>query len=679
MKKFISISFLLISFCCLVNTTHATLPTPVQLLPANNATYVSIPVFFDWTDVSGATSYRLQVQDSTGTTVLDIYVNPSQYSDPDLFGNTLYYWRVKAKSSTDSSAFTGFWNFRTGISAPPPPTLIYPANGDTGISVTPLFQWSNVTNATSYHIQLALDPGFGTPVIDIPVWPTNSYQVPTGNPLAHGTLYYWHVSASNSGGSSNYSTTFHFGTVASAPPPPTLTYPGNGASNIPPTLTMKWTNVFAATGYHIQIATDQYFQNKVLDSSYIPVDSVHTILSGNQLYYWHVSSIGQGGEGLFTASWTFTTAAGPPGIPVLLSPPNFATCVPRNPYFDWQDVATATSYRIQVSTDPNFLTTVINTTTASSFYQAGTVLNYFTIYFWRVYATNSSGNGNYSPVWQFRTVPNTPVAPALVSPVNNSTGQPLTPTLQWRSVNTADNYRVQVSPNAGFSTFAVNTVVTDTQYTVQTGALVGGQQYYWRVQVNACTLTGPFSTVWNFTTLATLNCNLKVYLEGFYNGSSQVQDTITVLLANSPSPHALVDSNKAFLSPNGTDTVSFTHVTNGSYYIVVRHRNHLETWSATTQLFTTSSFVNYDFTTGSNKAYGNNMKQVGSVWVLYAGDINQDGAIDINGADADYTIYKSQFGMAGYIPSDLNGDNYVDGYDALILYANFFKSKITPP
>jgi hypothetical protein len=267
----------------------------------------------------------------------------------------------------------------------------------------------------------------------------------------------------------------------------------------------------------------------------------------------------------------------------------------------------------------------------------------------------------------------------LISPANNSTAQPLTLTLKWNKVAVADNYTLQVSPNAGFTTFTINQVVSDTQFVCQPGILVGGQTYYWRVRVNACTLVSAYSTVWNFTTVATLNCNLKVYLEGFYNGTTQVQGTISIYLAASSSPHTLVDSTKAYLSPNGTDTISFARVNNGNYYLVIRHRNHLESWSATTQLFTTTSYVNYDFTTAQNKTYGGNSKQVGSAWVFYAGDINQDGAIDINGADADYTIYKTQFGEAGYIPSDLNGNGYVDGYDALILYSNFFKSKITPP
>lgn len=48
-----------------------------------------------------------------------------------------------------------------------------------------------------------------------------------------------------------------------------------------------------------------------------------------------------------------------PSTPVLLAPSNGATVLP-NPLLDWNDVATATHYRMQVSTVANFSTTVID-------------------------------------------------------------------------------------------------------------------------------------------------------------------------------------------------------------------------------------------------------------------------------------------------------------------------------
>jgi hypothetical protein len=85
--------------------------------------------------------------------------------------------------------------------------------------------------------------------------------------------------------------------------------------------------------------------------------------------------------------------------------------------------------------------------------------------------------------------------------------------------------------------------------------------------------------------------------------------------------------------------------------------------------------LNYDFTTSSSKAYGNNMKQVGGVWVFIGGDADQDGNVLIVN---DYNLFKQYFGQDGYLSPDFNGNNYVDGYDLPILYSNFFKSKARP-
>lgn len=170
-----------------------------------------------------------------------------------------------------------------------------------------------------------------------------------------------------------------------------------------------------------------------------------------------------------------------------------------------------------------------------------------------------------------------------------------------------------------------------------------------------------------------LTLNLKVYLEGFWNGTTHVVDTAKVYIANSTSPYAFADSQKVVLSNAGTATVNFAK-SSGNYYIVVMHRNHLETWSRLPQPFVQGTPLSYDFTTDSAKAYGFNMKKVGSVWVLYAGDLNQDGAVDA----LDVALFIPQFGNFGYLSGDLNGDGAVDALDVAILVSDFGITKSVP-
>jgi hypothetical protein len=371
----------------------------------------------------------------------------------------------------------------------------------------------------------------------------------------------------------------------------------------------------------------------------------------------------------------FTTAVGAPAAPLLVSPITNSVGVARNPLLDWNNVPNATSYRVQVSTDPNFATTVVNQVVTSSQYTVNPALAYNTLYYWRANATNGSGTGPWSEVWNFTTIPNLPPAPTLINPPNTATGVTLTPLMNWTDVPEAAQYRLQISTVNNFSSTVVNVIVDSSQLQLQTGVLQGGTLYYWRVASINLGGQGAYSNTWSFTTKQTLSSNLKVYLEGFYNGTTQVSDTITVYVANTASPHLLRDSVKAYLSPAGTDTISFENAVTGNYYIVIKHRNHIETWSSTPQFFQTGVFVNYDFTNSSGKAYGNNMKQVGGIWVLYSGDINQDGNVDVG----DYNAFIPQFGQDGYRSGDLNGDNFNDGYDLPYLYPNIGKSKITPP
>ena len=99
-----------------------------------------------------------------------------------------------------------------------------------------------------------------------------------------------------------------------------------------------------------------------------------------------------------------------------------------------------------------------------------------------------------------------------------------------------------------------------------------------------------------------------------------------------------------------------------------------ETWSKLAQLFVTNAAVNYDFTTAANKAYGDNMKQVGSVWVLIGGDANRDGSVDA--LDVIYIV--NQFGTQGYLEADFNGDQDVTGLDVVLFVPNFGMTKIVP-
>jgi len=174
--------------------------------------------------------------------------------------------------------------------------------------------------------------------------------------------------------------------------------------------------------------------------------------------------------------------------------------------------------------------------------------------------------------------------------------------------------------------------------------------------------------------------NLKVLIEGLYDPvlNRIVNDTARVYLRNISSPYYLVDSAKAELDSAGTGKFHFSNAFSSvAYYIVIKHRNGIETWSATGNTFTSGN-LNYDFTTSSSQAYGNNQILKGTKYCIYNGDVNQDGIID--GSDVSMTDNDAFNFLSGYLNTDLNGDNIIDASDLVVVDNNSFNfvMKITP-
>ncbi len=168
---------------------------------------------------------------------------------------------------------------------------------------------------------------------------------------------------------------------------------------------------------------------------------------------------------------------------------------------------------------------------------------------------------------------------------------------------------------------------------------------------------------------------VKVIPQGYYNpgGFLNCSDTVEVLLANGSAPYALIDSTYAILdSLTFTASATFTVAESGNYYLIIKHRNSVETWSALPISFTKNETNRYDFTSAASQSFGNNEIEVGSgVYAMLSGDCNQDGYVDpldLSLVDQDSFNYAS--GVA--VQTDINGDQFVDPLDLSIVDQNSF-------
>lgn len=98
----------------------------------------------------------------------------------------------------------------------------------------------------------------------------------------------------------------------------------------------------------------------------------------------------------------------PPALtaPVLSSPLNNASAVAFQPAFSWNQVDGASSYLVQVATDPTFATGLVisdSSAATTSLTITSVTLSPNTVYSWRVLARNAGGRGPASVVWTFTT------------------------------------------------------------------------------------------------------------------------------------------------------------------------------------------------------------------------------------------------------------------------------------
>lgn len=174
----------------------------------------------------------------------------------------------------------------------------------------------------------------------------------------------------------------------------------------------------------------------------------------------------------------------------------------------------------------------------------------------------------------------------------------------------------------------------------------------------------------------TANSYKRIFFRGVMQGlwnapaDTMVNDTATVVLRTSTSPYNIVESSKAYLSNDGYGDFWFTSAASlTSYYVVAKHRNALETWSASTIQFNPVS-VTYDFTFNPSQAYGANMIQVDTdpLYAFYSGDVDQDGNIDVS--DVVNIFNDANAFVSGYVNTDLTGDLFVDVADLVMAYNN---------
>ena len=154
----------------------------------------------NWSSVSGATDYRLDVSTSNSFTnyvpgYQDLSVgNVTSFPVTGLNANTTYYYRVRAYNGCDTSSNSSVKSVQTLPCTPAAPNA-QSATNVTASSFTA--NWSSVSGAIDYRLDVSTSNSFTTYVPgyqDLSVGNVTSFPV-TG--LIANTIYYYRVRAYN--------------------------------------------------------------------------------------------------------------------------------------------------------------------------------------------------------------------------------------------------------------------------------------------------------------------------------------------------------------------------------------------------------------------------------------------------------------------------------------------------
>lgn len=459
------------------------LALPVLATPANNALNIMMPASFSWNAVIGATSYLLQVSDSTSRNASNVplvatdTVSTNSYvsvPSDSLHADTIAYWRVKAISANGVSRYSSLYSFRTMIA---PPTLIYPRKDSSGYLVTPKLVWGAVKGAAQYEVQVfKSSTNFSNKFVDTTQTSSNTSYTITQN-LVNNTAYFWRVIAINNNVGHATQDTSQFS---------------------------DFTNSYQEYG------STEGFEN-VADSLTPPTGWSETG-SGNLTKVWHFGHPQKGPVSGYSGSnvaATMLAANYPPNGEGILITPSFTVAQGDTFSFrQYYSLAGSDFAKIQAVdaglTDTTLLATFTSTnsswTTAS--YPLTNYVNRTIQIIFHLYSVQGGTVGWLidSVVFHNSTIVK-PSAPSIVYPIAGNSGISLRPRITWNSsTGSYSSYQLQLSLDSLFKSFVINnSSITDTSFQIAS-PLVNDTVYYLRLCALNAINSSNFSPVLSFRT-----------------------------------------------------------------------------------------------------------------------------------------------------------------------------------
>ena len=436
-----------------------------------------------WVDNSSSeTGYKIERKTgSTGTysQIDQVGANVQSYSDTNgLVPNTKYYYRIRATNGTLDSDYSNAPSATTLLNAPVPPSNLAVTSV---VSNQITLSWSdNSNNETGFKIQRKT--GLAGTYVDIRTTAANVTSY-TNSGLTDGTLYYYRVCATNASGDSAFSN------EASGTTPLTTPTSATAAAVSSSQINLTWVdNSAAETGYKIERKTGtsgNYAQITQVGANVQSYSDTNG-LSPNTRYYYRVRATNGTIDSGYSNAPFATTLLDAPAPPSNLT---ITSVLSNQVGLSWSDNSNnETGFKIQRKTGLAGTYVDIRTTAANVTSYTNSGLTDGTLYYYRVCATNATGDSTFSNEASGTTPLAKPTSAAATAVSSSQIN------LTWVDNSAAETgYKIERKTGATGTYSQIDQVGANVQGYSDTSGLAQNTRYYYRVRATNGTIESDYS------------------------------------------------------------------------------------------------------------------------------------------------------------------------------------------
>lgn len=372
------------------------------------------------------------------------------------------------------------------------------------------FKLERKTGLNGTYAQIAVIPATWTSCID--------------NTVSAGTLYYYRIRATNASGDSAYSNEGTATTTGSAGSVPTAPSSLTADSTFPDHVDLAWTrNSTDETGFRLERKIGSggtYSTHIAIPAGWTSCRDEGT--SGSTTYYYRIIASNAAGDSTYSNEVSVTTPAAPVTSP---NPPSNLVAVSNwvgRADLAWTDNATnETGFKLERKTGLGGTYAEIQSIPADWTSVMDNTVSGGTLYYYRIRATNASGDSSYSneAIVTTYSTGSVPTAPTIGSATASSSSR--------ISVGWSDNssnetgFKVERKQGSG-GTYAQITTTGANVTNYQDDGLAASTQYYYRVRATNGTGDSVYSGEANATTQAPAALGIPSGLGATATSSTQI-------------------------------------------------------------------------------------------------------------------------------------------------------------